>query len=417
MVRHEFVTSRAGGVRVGVWSVVLSLSALGLRAAPPSGHAATQCARAPARQWQVGEVVTIRGASRTTCTAVFRGSAVQLIPDGRNVDGVSEYSVSRDRRGRFYTSDGRGGVAVWAPDGTWLRSFGSIGGGPGELARGALTIHAAPDNMVYVLDNSRRWSVFDSVYRFVDSDALGIGLGPRETAALDDGTLLDAVRPGGNVSFAIRSWNRSLSQRGGQTAGTPALSNVVRTFGELRPSEARIAVTERGRLVAYGQGSTFWAGPPQATGRGYEVELWTTSGTRLRTIRREVSWYPPGIDIVRQRGSDRQAPPPGEVEQVFDLGADLLWVAIRVTDLPAWREYARAPRDTVLRARAYQIYAEIIDTRSGTVLVSMPRVDVSRAVALYPAGWFNGSGSGYRSIFTPDGEQGLQIVELDLTGT
>jgi hypothetical protein len=417
-------------IRAGLVACALATSSLALgfgavvhARASAGSQQPPACRRAPARQWTEGEVFVIRDPVTPPCVLSFRDTPIALVTDGQHVAEMSE-RVVRDRRGRFYaitsTVQITGQISVWNPDGTFRESFGRRGQGPGEFA-GAVMIHPTASGLIYIFDNGRRWSVFDSSYHFVRVDVTDIWPGQTETAALDDGTFLGAVRPRDTAySFDIKrplgDSSTALAAAGGARGG--GLPPVVRSFGELRPSETAISQSSRRRLIAYSGGQQFWAGPPAATGRGYEIELWNTSGKLLRTIRREVPWYPSGVDVEKPR-QPQQAPPvpPGRVGAVYSMGDGLVFVAIGMTNPRGWAAALQAPADTTLRFRAYEAYWELIDGNSGTVLARNGPIGYEEANRTLPAGgWFQGSQSGYKPFDTPGGEHGVRIVEMVLRG-
>lgn len=113
----------------------------------------------------VGDTITVINRE-----ADGRSGAYALVPEvsiGR-VDGEPEYvlgrvgSVATDRMGNVYVLDTQAAaIRVFAPDGSHLRSFGSRGGGPGELASPS-AIAVLTDGRVVVRDpGNGRVQVFD----------------------------------------------------------------------------------------------------------------------------------------------------------------------------------------------------------------------------------------------------------------
>lgn len=366
------------------------------------------CRRAPAKAWSRPDTIIIGARSPAPCTLRFGDLPTAIQGDGDRVPFLGQ-RLARDQRGRLYASTGDGQVGVWSAAGRLLTVFGRAGQGPGEFARGPLTIHTLRDGRVFVFDNARRWSIFDSSFAFQRLLNLPFGLGDESTVVLDDGTVLDAQRLAtSNKFFAVAKLDDQRTA-GDQGAGW----RIIRSFGDVPERERIVSKTNRVRRIAYAGGATFWSGPPVLAGRGYELQEWTTSGVLRRTIRRVASWYPPGIDIERSRSMAGRSPDPGEVELVFAFGDGLVWVALRVTDATSWQRMQRSPLDTTLQNRAYNIHYELIDTDAGMV-VADGSMTIGNAVAQLPSGWFHGSNTGYRVTKNADGERVVRLVEARL---
>jgi len=295
---------------------------------------------------------------------------------------------------------------VWDSSDVFLRTVGQRGLGPGEFARGALTILPAPDHQLYVLDNSRRVTVLDSSYDVVRATATSIGLGPGYSFVLADGTVLDGARPlDPDAYFDIKRATGAASK---------ALPEVVRSIGNALDAERDAGSGTGERLVADAGNGRFRAGPPEGAGRGYEIELWSTAGVRVRTIRREVTWYPSGeADTEEQDLSDV---PPAEFETLQVVGTGLVWVTLMVPNPKTWAAYARNPTDGAAKARAAQNYGELIDTEAGVVLARTGALDVGVAQRVMAWGWFPGSVLGYRPCDMPNGAPAFRILEARLRG-
>jgi hypothetical protein len=284
-----------------------------------------------------------------------------------------------------------------------MRTFGALGQGPGEFAGGALTILPAPNDELYILDNSRRLTIVDSGYKLVRTLPANIGLGNGVTLVTEAGDILDGARPvQASALFDIKSARET------DAGGFP---KVLRSIGEATPDEAAQPRTSRTRHVTLAAATRFWSGPPAEIGRGYEVELWDMDGRRLRTIRRDVPWYPPGVDV---RGRGRDAVPPSEVEAFHYLGDGLLWVLLMVPDREVWPKYLANRSDTALAAKAARIHGEVIDTDAGVVLARIGPMSPTTAMSTLPIGFFLNSRVGFRPFETATGESAIQIVAAHL---
>ncbi|HWV58050.1 MAG TPA: hypothetical protein VNZ57_11425 [Longimicrobiales bacterium] len=101
--------------------------------------------------------------------------------------------VPLDSRGRFYTATyNPGEIALWAPDGSYVRTIGRRGDGPGEM-RGTVIGVVGPGDTLHAPGGSV-WSVFDSAGTFVRCLQNDPGH-PIYVHALPDNTLLSTFAP------------------------------------------------------------------------------------------------------------------------------------------------------------------------------------------------------------------------------
>jgi hypothetical protein len=398
-----------------------------VRGSPPeetfSGRATSHgkplpCKRSATRHWQKGETLSITNAS-PRCSFTFRPSGVQLQIEGTDAVITGPYAA-RDKSGRLYTYSADGTIALWNPDGTFAKEFGREGGGPGEFRRGVLNLYTTADDQLWVFDASlQRWTVFDSAQRYVTNIPFALYGDIQRSSLLEDAHFVQASSVHGD-SATIASYIFD-----GPKNGRPTVARPVATFGALHKDElppGRISSAKQ-RLVADAGGGRVWVGPPRATGRGYELQLWSDSGALLRTIRRDVPWYPANAD---RDDSNSPAGPGAEVEVLYYLGDGLLFVGLR-TPNKHWDEDARAlnagrthlptkPGDPLPLARGTDVYLEVIDTDAGTVLASRGPVTIDEALAAIPEWWFPRSRVGCRLVELPDGENTLQLTEAVLIG-
>jgi len=116
------------------------------------------------RTW--GKDVAVGGGTGfEVCTTVCK-AGVDGIADGET-QGVEDVAVSPDGLAVYVTDDGNRRVSQYAPDGTFVRDFGSAGTGPGEFNR-PQWIAVGPSGDVYVTETSNaRISQFTAVGAFV----------------------------------------------------------------------------------------------------------------------------------------------------------------------------------------------------------------------------------------------------------
>jgi hypothetical protein len=345
-----------------------------------------------------GSTVVITETGRFPCTIQFVNTGTVLRADGDinsvgKVDDIGD-RVARGPDGRFYTYvSASGQITVWNPDGSFRQSFGKLGQGPGEFARGPKTMLFDPTGRLYVSDNNVRWSLFTPTYEFVSTiPASSTGTGSSNSGALlADGTYL-SVR-GSRAAFQIFE----LSSPG---------PRLVRAFGPAVTSDAM------SRRVSYSGGTTFWVSPPDGAGLGYVIEQWRTDGTHLRTIRREVPWMPKGEDASAQG----KLPPP-EMEILHEDGTGLIVVSMMIPNktLIGLSQADRRNREPGGPAdKAVDIYFEVIDANAGVVLASIGPIHPSEAMKQLPSGFFRGSRIGYRSETDANGFRSMHIVEYQL---
>ncbi len=147
-----------------------------------------------------------------------------------------------EARGIYYGVDQvNARVVAWSGDGAILGSFGSFGGGEGEISRaGGITCDAG--GWVYVADRFQgRIAVFDADWRFVlNIDPVAMG---RSRLALPTGVAVDA----GGFLYVTATEGRSLQVFHLDKSDTAV---DVPVAVPLRPATGDSVTTERPRLVA-----------------------------------------------------------------------------------------------------------------------------------------------------------------------
>lgn len=387
------------------------------------------CRRPPPKQFAMGAVVTINGVATPPCQLLMQPTGVVLRadPDGKVANILR--SVARDSRGRYYTSAGFGEVTVWGPDGKVMRSFGRMGGGPGEFKKGALMISVDPADNIYVRDNGQRWQVFSPDYKHLrETKANGMGVQREASVWTAPFTLLTSELPYGLVGhdFAIYDFSGKpasgvpIFARGG--AGVGSTPPFVRGFGTRSPTARSHAVRHINAPVE----GAFWAGPPEEGGAGYVLQLIGLDGTVRRTMRRSVPWFKPGSDVPpplpKEEVPEDQAqlaPFPTAIIAVRHDGSGLLYVMTRVTS-PRWgpainKEKDREVQESMIYA-ALDIYIEVIDTDAGVVVASSGPIPANQVLLTAPQGWFNQGWSGYRMAEDADGLPSVVMLEMMLRG-
>lgn len=372
-------------------------------------HQSAPCARPPASSFSVGRTVTLPD-TRPPCRIQFVETRVAVRADTLGMVGGIGGMVARSRDGRFYTSWNEE-VTIWNPNGSYLRTFGRRGAGPGELAVGGKFIYIDSLDRVYIRDDNMRWTVFTRDDEFVATrTASDMGFHNRSSALLDDGSFLTAqpVARQNAFFFSLYDFGIGASSGSAATGGGSSAANspvLLRAFGPVPASEHGVNLSGRQRPLAHARGDVFWVGPPRDAGRGYELEMWRTDGVHLRTLRRHVSWLPSASPRITMRGAPQQRPGPG-ISGLHVDSAGLLYVtAGSVND--KWTPGADV-------ADFLEIYFDVIDPDAGRVLASIGPLAYADALATLPAGFFPGSRVGYRLAPGPNGEHGMQMVETRL---
>ena len=266
------------------------------------------------------------------------------------IEGAAEARV--DGSGRLYLAMlGGDHVLVFDSDGTFLRRVGRRGEGPGEL----LDIRAFA-----VLD--------DGVFAVLDSGR-GVILTFDWT-----GRLLREVRTRGWGPIGTGTWliplgdTRAVYQaayRGGDRAGYP-LHVINLESGEMEASfgsrTGEFDITRERRLdvvPALGPGESIW----MARQRAYWIELWEPDNRLVRSMRRDVEWFPDAlVDLEGAHGG-----PPREPEPVLASIAatdSLLWVLLGRSD-ERWAGASGGDDEM-----SYDTVIEVIDWKRGRVIAS-----------------------------------------------
>lgn len=212
-------------------------------------------------------------------------------------------------------------IRVFDPDGRHVRTFGTRGAGPGELAL-PLTLEAGPDEHVWVADSgNRRWAVFDTAGAFTAHHPYAPGMYRFGDRWGSDGLLYTHLAPATLADTDVLIVRRALRDTGLEpvdTIETPPLP-----FGERVP----ISFVRDGRQMTMmvpmpfqatgvrllDAGSGWWVGAP---GPEYAVTLQSFAGDTLIRIHRDAPRVPVTavqIDAALERmgveGMDRSLVP------------------------------------------------------------------------------------------------------------
>lgn len=381
---------------VGVFFAAAA-SQLGAQVKSP---ASTPCKRPPAVAQVTGATVVLKEAKTFPCVVHYVGTGVEL---RTGTDGQGEdigYEIVRLLDGRFLGSPlGKvAEIAVWNKDGSFMRTLGNAGQGPGEFGVGQKAIRLSQQGLIYVADSNRRLSIFDTSLKLIDTrSTASTGLGFfNSTAVLDDGTMLSTA-DGSRKSFHIYDLNRK----------DKPVPPLVREFGPPNPSTMSTQ-----RRLAYRGGKTFWAVSPSHVPPYYQIELWSTDGNLLETVRRDVPWIPPASSLT---GSNDVLSP--DIILLHEPEDGLLFVGIMVPK-KAFLGLSRPERMSSDAGspldKAVDFYFEVIDAKAGVVLASLGPIPSLTALKERPIGFFQNGRQGFQRSPDDNGFPKVHIVEVQL---
>jgi hypothetical protein len=382
---------------------------------------ADACRRPSPRSFAMGASVDVRSSGKYPCRIVFNPTTLMLRADeAGTVADIVRLAVLRDRSGRFYTATGQGSITVWDRSGNSIRTLGRAGNGPGEFGRTWAVAHTDPTGRVYIRDDVGRWSIFGADLSFQRTSAsIPMGFSPEFSTFIDDGLFLsatpmsadpDAASGDSGSFFHVYDFWSSRARASG-------LPERIRSFGAVPSAERGVPTWQLERPISYAGGQLFWAGPPSFVGRGYEIELWTVGGERIRTLRREIGWFPKGADKRAVRASEGNAVVrPAAVGSIHADGSGLVVVAVTVPNSafkqpPGRRTPSQLRQD---RDESQLAYLEVIDADAGVVLASEGPMRPSEFVSKVVSGFFPRSMTSYLFGTTQSGLPTVSIREMTL---
>jgi hypothetical protein len=388
----------AGSVKMSSWRLILSVLVVALWTVgcgnPGSPDVTMGCEpRTP------GSSPESRGPGGTLVSHALTGPCtievepLEIILRSDSVDPA--LPVERLTSGLFVSgSHHPGRIAVWGPDGSFLRFLGRPGTGPGEL-RGLVSVLQVEGEAVHVVDAIGRWTVFGPPELALVRQASGTGgellrnLGG--TVFFEDGPILVGVPffQAEGVPGRFQLLNRE--------------GERLRVFGAPEDSSRGSEPSSLdGAILAKAEGGRFWAATPSA----YRIELWDTTGVRHRAIHRDVPWF--RGSTVEEAGSRRDGSGlPLQIVSLWEDSSGRVWVTIAI---PTGR--SPEPEDYYTRLFSepelfYHWRVEVIDAGTGALLASH---DFTRLEDL-PV--FSRSGISYRYIESAGGAR-VDLVRVTL---
>ena len=295
-------------------------------------------------------------------------------------------------------------ILLWDSDGSFLRSYGSRGDGPGEFAgAGDLLLFPGHGDSLFVVDDRNTWSVFDSDLSFARSfRGLYSGRSERTVHITPAGQVLTTgpVMAGGQGnSFHIMGLDGTIQGHTGPMSLPAGL-----------PDDGHYP-----RVSAYNpRSNTVWVAPPDGAPGAMVLEERTRDGQLLRTIRREAPWFPEG----GYPPTDDTTEPPLPTYVLLHMDGDgLLWIAFTIRS-DDWRPPGRmsaplqgASRDMDRIRTQYDSRMEVIDVEAGEVLASMIIDDPLAAPFEYI---FPGTRTAYRVVPNDLGLNTIEVFQIEL---
>jgi len=294
----------------------------------------------------------------STAELVFLKVVTVGDPDGPGFIGTPA-NVGKRLDGEWVVTDqdNPNEVKFYSPEGTWIRTIGRRGEGPGEFGQ-AWSIEIKPDNGLRIFDAGLgRISEFDSA------------LHPSGTEPVRVSATSLAFLPSGEVVVGSR-------RNGPSEVGLPlhlldSLGSVSRSFGADPPIQDWGNSSKVRRTLAASGRDAVWAGERTR----YSFERWTVQGNRTHSFWSDVPWYPPHERFGRK--SDRSSPPNPGIYAIHEDSRGLVWLAIRVPD-ENWEEAYEQGRDPYGRERwvarddnkLYDTIVEVVDPLAGRVMAS-----------------------------------------------
>lgn len=303
----------------------------------------------------------------------------------------------RNSRGEIIVGHvGSGTLSVYSAAGTFSRTVGRRGQGPGEF-QSILALKLGRNDTLHVFDagNGRR-SVYTPDFRLV------------RTTRLPNSFVRNQVVLLGGDRVVVNATIRTQERVGLPLHLVDADLGIVRSFG----SPERTAIVRRSStadsrvLVPSASGALWSAELPR-----YRIERWSESGRLELLLEKQTDWpasAPPD-------GSPDEFKPRPEVRALWDDGVGRLWVFVLVADAN-WRGGLEPlTRDGVTigfqvgdPGRLFDTIVDVIDTSTGQLVAS-------RRLDSYVS-WVGEDGEIVVGGREPDGTEYLQFTRAVLRG-
>ena len=353
---------------------------------------------------QSNRLIPIVGAP--TCKAcaikVERTAVLRAPPAAGN---LARSAVVLDSAGRFYVvSEDRQTLMAFSPAGQLLWQYARHGFGPGEI-RAITATSIGPGDSIYVVDDSRRLSVFGPGFKFGRVEQLPAATSGFVVNSDRTITALMAIRTPSKAGYNVHL------VKGG---------DVVRSFGQAREPtlDRRCRACSQQRMSPGPKPQTVWV----FSANRYLLELWNSKGTVEQTLSVSGStWY---------QEWDSDPPMAGEnvrqVSTVLTVASDtggMVWVggihspaSVQPRGLPAGVSRNAAGGIVGTREGVAEYLAQLQDSYSESVIdiVSTEQRNLVATARLPGTVQLLGASTGYRFLSDADGNTLIEILRLSL---
>ena len=260
-------------------------------------------------------------------------------------------TLTMNSRGEFMTTSYQVGseIQVFHPDGTFSRTIGRDGSGPGEF-RHISFLHPGPGDSIWAFDLSGRVSILSPDLRFIRSQ--------RSVGHVNAGVLLS------DGSWILNEDVSIPGHRGFPLHHLSPHGEILKSFGgdpeEYQPHLPYL----NQRQIAAAEHDCVWA----ITRTRYLVERWCVDGERHAAVERETDWFRPYA--VRNPVGQWSSIQPWVVG-VQEDSEGLLWV-LTVVASSRWQELWDDSMSGTgqFDYRMFETVIEVLDPISGRLLAS-----------------------------------------------
>lgn len=267
-------------------------------------------------------------------------------------------TVVKDSKGTFYVGEGPGGGSplVFDSRGRFVRRLARKGRGPGELLTGITVILAAGDS-VHIIDfDTGRRSIFAPSGEFVRMVV--------QPAFARHGLMLP------NGILVVNAAGRDAASIGTPMQLIDTAGRIIRSFGGSYSVTPADDPWRPARHIGPSRSGGFWA----AHHVEYEFALWSATGQLIRHYERANDFFRPN-----ERFRFTLKPTPPRISTIWEDAAGLVWITIQVpVSQKEWEAGLGKPvtrrgrtwYPSVLRGRLFHTLIEVMDPRTGRLLVS-----------------------------------------------